>query len=141
MLLMIASKIHNTSKLEESTIEELISEHRPLMSELINIVTYVSSLDKQEQDPLEVLLTLSQCMSLEISQADIESLIGHLDAYQAKGLSFLLVQKPDAILYAPVFREMLRIGLRKNSISDLEKVISASIEQLQADINHRHSTG
>ena len=141
MLLMIASKIHNTSKLEESTIEELISVHRPLMSELINIVTYVSSLDKQEQDPLEVLLTLSQCMSLEISQPDIESLIGHLDAYQAKGLSFLLVQKPDAILYAPVFREMLRIGLRKNSISDLEKVISASIEQLQADINHRHSTG
>ena len=71
-------------------------------------------------------------MELSIDQSEIENLLGHLDAYQAKGLSFLLAQKPDAILYAPVFKEMLRLGLRKK---DLDLTINQSIERLQAEIN------
>jgi hypothetical protein len=97
-------------------------------------------LDKEQGEPLEVLVMLADAMGLVVGQVEIESLIGHLDAYQAKGLSFLLVQKPDAIMYAPVFKEVLRRGLRKDQTPNLEDTINRSIERLQAEINQRHET-
>ena len=39
---LIAAQINDMSRMEESAVEDLISTLRPLLSELINIVTYVT---------------------------------------------------------------------------------------------------
>jgi len=39
-----------------------------------------------------------------------------------------------------VFREVLKRGLRKEVVTDIENIIISSISHLQSDLNHRHST-
>jgi len=57
--------------IEETDIEDFIKAHKPLLAELINIVTYIKAMQTGEEieqgpEPLVVLLEVAMCTSLKL---------------------------------------------------------------------------
>ena len=64
---------------EESDIDDFIKQHKPLLAELINIVTYVKAMQSGSNpedlengpEPLPVLIEIARCTSLNLPEVKI----------------------------------------------------------------------